>query len=123
LGFKTLDTFLKSESGLGKLENFAISLCEGPFIGLYPSVCEGAVTEMADILIPVLADSFLSADYMCAYMLGLCSSPVYTPYYAQDYVDSILPTKPALIADNNYVNSLYDKIKADPNPRKTLKAI
>jgi hypothetical protein len=52
---------------------------------------------MGDILIPVLADSVLSADYMCAYTLGLCDSPVYTPFYAQDYADAMLATKPSLI--------------------------
>jgi hypothetical protein len=78
---------------------------------------------MGDILIPVLADSILSTDYMCAYFLELCDTPTFTKYFAADYATALLATKPASLADNNYVNSLYDIIKADPNPRPTYKAV
>jgi 3',5'-cyclic AMP phosphodiesterase CpdA len=32
----------------------------------------------------------------------------------------MLSTKPESIMDNNYINSLYEDIKADPNPRPIL---
>jgi len=81
------------------------------------------VNRMAPIIIEVIAKSFLSADYMCAGILGICSSPTYTKEYASDYAKAMLATKPELIADNNYINSIYDIINADPNPRKILRAV
>ena len=52
---------------------------------------------MGDVIVPVLADSVLSADYMCAYTLELCASPTYTQFFAKDYATDLLATKPALI--------------------------
>jgi Calcineurin-like phosphoesterase len=79
------------------------------------------VDRMAPIIIHVIANSFLAADYMCAEILGACSTPVYTKEYAADYAAAMIAGKPDLVKDNNYINDLYARIKADPSPRKTLK--
>jgi len=77
----------------------------------------------ADILLPVFAHSFLSADYFCSEVLGLCSFPTYTKFYAKDYVSDMIALKPSEILDNNYLNNIFGKIASDPNPRKTFKAV
>jgi len=122
LGLKTIDNVLTSESGINRLEAFAVGVCLN-YVTTIEEVCNGAVKEMGDILLPVLAESFLSADYFCAEVLSLCSFPTYTKFYAKDYVSAMTATKPDMIQDNNYLNNLYDFIKSDTNPRRTLKAV
>jgi hypothetical protein len=65
------------------------------------------VNRMAPIIIHVLSNSFLSADYMCAEILKTCANPVYIKEYAKDYADAMIAGKPDLIKDNNYINNLY----------------
>lgn len=77
---RTFDMLFKSEKVISALEGVAIKIC--PFVVTNDTVCVGAVTEMGDILLPVLADSILSSDYMCAYFLELCDTPTYTKYFA-----------------------------------------
>ena len=93
LGMKSLDTLLKSQSFINKLETFAIKICANDFV-YNDTVCPGGVKNMGDILVPVLADSLLSADYMCAYFLEICATRTYTKFFAADYATEILSTKP-----------------------------
>lgn len=41
----------------------------------------------------------------------------------QSYIDRVLADKPESIQNDDYVNSLYEKIRNDPNPRPTIKAV
>lgn len=53
--------------------------------------------------------------------MGYCDSSIYT-FEADEYVEQLLATRPEEYADNNYVNSLYEKIKGQTD-RKTFKAV
>lgn len=86
------------------------------------TVCYGAVTEMADIFVPVIRESIMNPDYFCSQYMGYCDNKGYFTFEAEEYVEQILSTKPENIQDNNYVNSLYEKIKGQTG-RKTLKAV
>jgi len=41
------------------------------------TVCHGAVKEMGDIIVPVIAQSLLSPDYFCSEFLSYCSNSSY----------------------------------------------
>lgn len=71
-----MDDLLKSTKCLDYLEGLAIKICENGIV-IDNSVCPGAVKEMGDILVPALANSLLSAEYMCSEILGECTSPTY----------------------------------------------
>jgi hypothetical protein len=122
VAMNTFDSIFQSDKVVTKIEGVCIDICL-KYLSYGEDVCTEMVDRMAPIIIHVLANSFLESDYMCAEILGICSTPVYTKEYAKDYVDAMLATKPEIIQDNNYVNSLYAKIKADPNPRPTFKAV
>ncbi len=78
---------------------------------------------MGDIVIESLTDGVLNPDYFCSSVLGYCASNEYNVTYAEDWVDELLETKPAFLANNDYVNKIYDKIAAAPQPRKILRAV
>jgi hypothetical protein len=73
---KTLDSILNSESTIEKLENISINICL-KYLSYGQDVCTMMVDRMAPIIIHVLANSYLEADYMCAGLLEVCASPVY----------------------------------------------
>lgn len=85
------------------------------------TVCHGAVTEMSDVIVPVIAESILDPDYFCSAFLGYCESENYYFFEAEGYVDSLLKTKPSNIKSDNYLNQLYTSIQG--KERKTLKAV
>lgn len=95
----------------------------GQYVTPDQQVCHGAVTNMGEIIVPVLAESIFSPDYFCGEFLGYCSTSNYYVFYSEDWVDQLLQTKPEQIKDNNYLNSVYDKISSDPNPRRKLTAV
>jgi sphingomyelin phosphodiesterase len=116
------DAWFEGRSTEDMLEGIAEKICLRYVVDLQ-KVCQGAVKEMGDIIIPVLSQSIFSPDYFCGEFLGYCTDENYYVFYAEDWVNQLLKTKPAAIKDNNYVNKIYDQIKADTKPRRTLKAV
>ena len=60
---------------------------------------------------------------ICDEDLGLCSNPKITELSADDFVSKRLASKPDIIKNNDFVNNIYAKIKADPNPREIVRSI
>lgn len=77
-----------------------------------PTVCKGAINTMADFLLPALSKGPFSKQEICDEKLQLCTSPHITKLKAQDYVDRVIGSKPAIIQDNHYVDNIYAKIAA-----------
>lgn len=69
-------------------------------------MCPGAVSEMADVIIPTLTNFILSPDYLCSRVLGMCD-PVFKELDYNEYIGRVLADKPESIKDNEYVNKLY----------------
>lgn len=87
------------------------------------AVCKGAVSTMADSVMPALAQGILSPQRVCTEYVHLCKTPQIEEESADAYVLKRISEKPAIIKSNDYVDGLYAKIKADPNPRKTVRSI
>lgn len=117
----SFSVFLEQRSTVEQLEAVAEIICN-KYVIPDKTVCTGAVTRMGDIIVPVLAESIFSPDYFCGEFLGYCSSNYYV-FYAEDWVDKLLATKPASIQNNDYLNRVYAQIAADPKPRPMLKAV
>ena len=84
------------------------------------TVCPGAVKEMGDIILPVLSESLLDPEFFCTEFLGYCSTSYYM-FYAEDYVEKLLATKPEAAMDNNYLNTIYSTVRGET--RKILTAV
>jgi hypothetical protein len=93
------------KSNEDKLEFAIATLCSNV---LDADVCRGAVTEMGDVIVPALTEGILDPDYFCSEFLGYCSSSNYYLFYSEDWVDTLLKSKPESLKDNNYLNNIYD---------------
>lgn len=56
-------------------------------------------------------------------MLDICKDPVFVEEDVEDYVKQRLDAKPEMIKSNSYIDDIYKKIAADPNPRETIRSI
>jgi len=86
-------------------------------------VCPGSVSYFADPVMTTLTEYVLTTDRICGEFLGVCNHPKYETETVADYQARVLAFKPAIIQNDDYVNKLYDKIYADPNPRPTIKMV
>jgi len=91
--------------------------------GGMPSVCKGAIDMMSAFLLPALAKGPLSPMTLCDEQLHLCTSPVVKELDSDAFVQRVLASKPDFLKDNDYIDRLYAKIKADPNPRPMKRAV
>ena len=88
-----------------------------------PSVCKGAINTMADYLLPALALGPLSPQTFCDEFMGVCKSPVIDELSADAFAAKRISEKPDIIKNNDFVDNIYKKIKADPNPRPIRRSI
>lgn len=87
------------------------------------AVCDGAVHNMTDVIVPQLVELLTSPSYGCSRLLGFCDTPVWKTLDPQDYIDNILADKPDFLKDNDYINKEYEKINEDTEERKTVKVM
>ena len=106
------------------LEKLATHICISFGIeGGEKAVCQGAVSTMANSLLPAIAEGIMSPQRICDEYLHLCGSPHITEQNVDDYVSNLLASKPEIIKNNDFVDNLYKKIASDPNKRETVRAI
>jgi len=79
-----------------KIEDWAIDVCL-KFLSYDEEVCNDMVRRMAPIIIEVVANSYLEANYFCVEILEACDHPTFTKYYADDYIQELLAQKPDYI--------------------------
>ena len=124
-GIYALDTAIKTKVVTQALEEFAILICN-QMMTANNTVCPGAVTEMGDIIVPVLANFLLGPDYLCSRVMKVCHDP-FVELDHKDFVNRVLSDKPEWLKSNDYVHNLYKDLKekqAQSNePRKTFKAV
>lgn len=70
-----LDSGMRTQVITKSLEEFGVLVCN-QIETQNNTVCPGAVGEMGDIIVPVLANFLLSPDYVCSRILTMCD-PVF----------------------------------------------
>jgi len=117
-------TILDNKSVMTGLEWLTKEICEAFHIeGGDPSVCKGAIDTMANYLLPALVNGPLSAQAVCDESMGVCSSPVIKELSVDAYVKQRLDSKPDAISNNDFLDKIYAKIKADTSERKIRRSI
>ena len=114
-----LDASVTTSIVTQSLEEFGVMVCQ-QIETANNTVCPGAVKEMGDIIVPVLAKFLLSPDYICSRVLGYCD-PVYKELSQDDFVQRVLADKPEHLKSNDFVDNLYSSLKG-VSGRKTFKA-
>ena len=69
--------------------------------------------QYGDVLLDVVFGEILTKDRICNESLGICTHPVIEQIDVHDVVNDILSTKPADLAQDNYIGNLYDHIAAN----------
>lgn len=112
-GMQGFNYLLKSQEVIDKVEDLATFFCANDVVS-NSTLC-GAVKIMGDVLVPVVADTILGADFFCAKFLGVCDTPNYEYLPSEDFVKGILSRKPKTLEANDYLNKLYSKIRSTTN--------
>jgi len=81
------------------------------------------INQMVGPMFDMISTDLVSKNRICNQFLGYCTNPKYKEIGVEDYTIRVLKDKPAVIADDNFINNLYTQIKADTKPRKTLKVV
>ena len=117
-------TVLDNEYVVSGLEWLTKEICEALHIeGGDPSVCKGAINTMAGYLLPALVNGPLSPQHVCDEQMGVCSDVTIKELDVNAYVQKRLSEKPDIIKNNDFIDNIYKKIKADPNERKIRRSI
>lgn len=87
------------------------------------TVCPDMIGMMVTSVFEVLSSDLISKNRVCNEFLGYCNNPKFTEISVEDYTTRVLSDKPESIKDDNFINNLYDQMKADTKPRKTLKVV
>mmetsp|Transcript_7087 Transcript_7087/g.5346 ORF Transcript_7087/g.5346 Transcript_7087/m.5346 type:complete len:102 (-) Transcript_7087:1386-1691(-) len=78
---RAFDSFFTSDTVVQKIDSWAIDICL-KYLSYGEEVCTDMVNRMAPIIIDVVANSYLEANYFCVEMIELCDKPTYTYYPA-----------------------------------------
>lgn len=120
----TVGAMLTTRKAMDTLEGFAATICADYVEKSNSTVCAPATKMMGDIVVPSLVEFYLSPDFFCSpRMMNYCDSPNYITLSADDYVNDQLSKKKEELKTDDFIDSLYDKIKADPKPRETIKTV
>ena len=81
------------------------------------SSCEGWIYGLADTIINNTVAVNLQPGYLCTDAYNFCPSydATFVKLNETEYENEILGDKPELIANDDFVDSLYASILADPN--------
>ena len=86
------------------------------------SICgaEGAYA-IQNSLLGVLNKVALDPVYFCTNMVYLCPHSAFDYYHAEAYANQVVESKPEFLKENNYLDSVYAKMKSTMDQRETLR--
>lgn len=91
------------------------------------SSCSGFVNDFADLIINNLLLVNLRPDYLCTEGLALCPdyNSGFTELNGTSWEQQVMSGKPANLANDDFIDKLYQQISADPNRenRPTIKMV
>ncbi len=68
-----------------------------PIIAMNTSVCAGGSRNLGGPLLDAFAKAFLDPEYFCANTIVMCNPENFQIYHAEDYVNKMLESKPAIL--------------------------
>jgi hypothetical protein len=114
LAFDGVDKVFTNEKVISGMEFVATGICDAALFFISdPVVCPGAVHTMGNYVVPLGFEAFVSPNYICDEMWGLCDSPNIEALDLDTYVSNILSTKPDSIKNNDFIDNLYASIYKD----------
>ena len=87
---------------------FSETVC--PILAINKTVCKGGTDVMITPLFDAISQAFLDPEYFCENTVVLCHDGDYDLFHAEEYVNKLLESKPAIIKENRFLNDLYESI-------------
>ena len=81
------------------------------------------IDQYADSLFIAMSKQLLNKKRWCNEKLGLCTHLKVQQIDVEDVVSDILATKPVELANDDYVDNMYEQIALDQTPRQIIKAV
>jgi hypothetical protein len=72
-------------------------------------LCRILAAKFETIVMKHMFTLIVTDDFICSYLMPLCDH-TYDALTVEDYAWRLLKQKPALIADDDYLNKLYDSL-------------
>jgi len=87
-----------------------------------PSICgaEGSYAILNSLL-DLLNKVALDPVYFCTNIVYLCPHSAFDYYHAEAYANELVEGKPKFLKENNYLDSIYAKIRSTVDQRETLR--
>lgn len=123
-GVGAVDYIFDMSSVTGTILGFATDVCHlGQMINIVrgqKTFCEEIVHQFGSKLFPSLTHHFVTSDRVCDEHFGMCSQPVIEALNLESVVNKMLATKPASLANDNFINDLYAQIASRSPPATSV---
>ena len=85
------------------------------------TICPGIVKNVGKVFVESITHGILSPDYFCEEIAPTCELSGFDMSNHQEYIERVLSTKPRELQNNDYLNKLYTRVRAQN--RKTIKTV
>ena len=125
--FKGLDDFIDSDTFRTPFMNAATKLCLWTGKLEDPTICGGAVHSYGPALFDATSNYLLGKDRWCNEILNVCTHLKVEEEDLHHVVDKILATKPKSLANDDFVDNMYEQMAAemiaDDTEREIIRAV
>jgi len=118
----TVDYLAQQKWVATPVEDLIVGFCES-FHMMAPASCDGFIRNNAPLVIHSLLGFNLKPEFFCEEVWEQCDREHYKILDPKLYIDRVLKDKPDVIKNDDYVQNLYDSIKASDAPRKTFRML
>jgi len=124
LVFSGTDRLMSTPAFEHFVQKVATKICEfKDFVEDGDVICPDITNQMRQPLFTALTKHILGGEHMCDEVFGLCKHPDIEEVNVKSVVERIMATKPASLANDDFVDNLYAKIAADTSERAVIKAV
>jgi len=121
--YKAIDSFLTSDAVQTEVVNAFVDGCKMVMhTETRKNMCVVGGQNLGSTLYPLMI-GVLSQDRLCTETLKVCATPIIQELNLHEVVNGILQDKPAIIKDDNFINSKYEEIAQSGAARAVLKAV
>mmetsp|Transcript_31434 Transcript_31434/g.36886 ORF Transcript_31434/g.36886 Transcript_31434/m.36886 type:complete len:170 (+) Transcript_31434:1-510(+) len=111
MAFGALDRFIMSDKFDNLVLRGANKICGfKDFVPDDVDICPSMTSHYEQSLLTAVSKYLLGSQHMCNEVMGLCHKPVVRQIDLKTVVDGVLATKPASLANDNFIDNLYASI-------------
>ena len=121
--FKGIDSFIDSDTLQEPVMKIATKICKIAFGYGDPEICPGAISSYSPPAFEALSRYVLGKERWCNEIFEVCTHVKVEEQDLHDVVNRILATKPASLANDDFIDKMYDVIAADTSKRDIIRTV